>query len=1433
MGGGGKSSTSTQTVSIPPEVLARYNAVNARAENVAQQPFQQYGGEFVAPLTPTQQAGIQATSAASQLAQPYYGAATQGLLGAQQGGANYIGAATGQLGAAQQTGQALGAAAGEQYAQAQNLASPYYQAATQGTQQAVAGAEPYLQAATQGTQQAVAGAQPYQQASTRGVQQAVSGAQPYQEAATMAALAGAQGIDPGRLQTGRYMNPYLGSVVGATQAALGQQFGQQQAQQQAEAIRAGAFGGDRSGLQRQTLRGQQALTAGQVIAPLYQQGYQQALQTAQQQQGVGLGAAQANRAAIQQAGQQLAALGQQGYGQQLGAAQQLASLGQQGYGQQLGAAQQLAGLGQQGYAQRLGAAQQMQGLGQGLYGQALGVGQAAQGLGQQQYGQGAQTAQQLAALGQQGYTMGAGSAQQLAGLGTGAQQAALQGAQAQIGAGTLAQQTQQAQDTAQYQQFLQQRGYDFQVAQFLANIAMGTGALSGSTTSTTQPRGFFSNRGGFKTGESLQRAGKAYGGGLDPNSMGGAVYEPGAFERGGYATAGSVVDSTDLAAILAQQRQSFGPFAAAGPYGQAAGATPHGPSGVVPQQQMHVPKLITAGALPKQQAGVGSDLGKVYSLANEATTGLTGKGLTERAGEKIGLRDSPEKIAEAKGQVPMAGVTGKSGAAPMPMSRPDASELAEPGLVDKAKSFFGFEHGGGVMPRHHYADGGGEDSQADEAIPYDPSDVQGTKDPMEGVLKAGSQKPQMLKPAGGGGGGGGGGGSKLGLGKLAGSAIGSAFGPLGSMAGGMLGGMLPFNEGGVVPRHGYQTAGTVADLPIDAEIVERAPGLDPNVVSDLRREEQRPAAIPQDVKGLVPAASAQKPDYRSMAHEAALEYGVDPVKFKNVIQGESGFAPQPGDDNSSGGLLQFHIKGASAKYPHAGVGDAFIAEKAPELHKAGSPEEKLAFLNDPNNQRDLLRYGAQHISKNGWGDWTVARQLGYAGDKNAPRPPSDIGRSPQGLGAAQELGFFDRNKGIILPVLQGIGAMASSKSISPFAAALQGLGAGAKAYGDVEAQQAGIDQTKAQTPGYALQSAQKAIYVDSNGATWINVPGKGWVQKSDWRDMGSPSPTGSKMADYYLEKILPGQAGAPVSDRKPEKPATEVSTQDTGTGSTPTPGKAPLVVPAVPPIDMTNPNMVQPRGVGSSIADQEARDIERIDYGPDRTRRTAANEAALLDARKAAQGAKELKPSLNALSLPLSNLAAGEQITPGALASLQTSLVKNVDAALDRMGLSDYKLAPQGLTDVQLADKAQALLTQARALGLDQRAVSALDKVATSIANRDMTKEAAAEILASAYTDNMRLQHESSYALKYSEGKTVPVAQRASEAYRAQHPDIDRQFNLEKMAIKDLLLTKTKKGEALVNYLVGQGKDKDLQSEITPELINKKYGVNISKYFLN
>ena len=137
-----------------------------------------------------------------------------------------------------------------------------------------------------------------------------------------------------------------------------------------------------------------------------------------------------------------------------------------------------SGIANQGYMNAQGVAQQQQGVN-------LSAGQANRAAL-------ASAGNELASIGSTAYGEGANTASELAALGSGAQNAGLTGAQAQIGAGTLQQQTQQAQDTALYNQFLQQQSYPFQVDQFLANIAEGTGALSGSTTTTTQPGGFFS-----------------------------------------------------------------------------------------------------------------------------------------------------------------------------------------------------------------------------------------------------------------------------------------------------------------------------------------------------------------------------------------------------------------------------------------------------------------------------------------------------------------------------------------------------------------------------------------------------------------------------------------------------------------------------------------------------------------------------------------------------------------------------------------------------------------------------------------------------------------------------------------------------------------------------------------------------------------------------
>ena len=313
---GGKTATSSQQVQIPPSVLAQYQSVNNRATDTAQTPFQQYGGEFVAPFNATQNQGAGIIEANALQAQPYFVGATNTMMQSQRDTAPTNNAALGLAGAS-------------------------------------------------------------------------------------AEQVNPTALDGAAIQ--QYMSPYLQTVLGSESNVLNQNNQQQQAGQLGNAISSGAFGGDRAGIAAANLEEQQNLANSNIYSNILNTGYNNALQTAQQQQGVGLAAGQANRAALASAGNELAGIGQTAYGE------------------------------------------------------------------------------------------GANTATTLAGLGTGAQTASLQGGSAELQAGTAQQQTEQAQDTALYNQFLQQQSYPFQVDQFLANIAEGTGALSGSTTTTQQPGGFFSD----------------------------------------------------------------------------------------------------------------------------------------------------------------------------------------------------------------------------------------------------------------------------------------------------------------------------------------------------------------------------------------------------------------------------------------------------------------------------------------------------------------------------------------------------------------------------------------------------------------------------------------------------------------------------------------------------------------------------------------------------------------------------------------------------------------------------------------------------------------------------------------------------------------------------------------------------------------------------
>jgi hypothetical protein len=115
--------------------------------------------------------------------------------------------------------------------------------------------------------------------------------------------------------------------------------------------------------------------------------------------------------------------------------------------------------------------------------------------GQQQ----AQEAPVIAGLENQGYAQALQTAGQqfqqnpeqaaygIASTGNAIENAGLTGANAQVGAGTLEQQTQQAQDTAAYQQYMQAMQYPFATLGWEAGLASGVGSQMGGTSQTTAP----------------------------------------------------------------------------------------------------------------------------------------------------------------------------------------------------------------------------------------------------------------------------------------------------------------------------------------------------------------------------------------------------------------------------------------------------------------------------------------------------------------------------------------------------------------------------------------------------------------------------------------------------------------------------------------------------------------------------------------------------------------------------------------------------------------------------------------------------------------------------------------------------------------------------------------------------------------------------------
>ena len=1383
MGGGGKGGTSTSTISIPPEVLARYNSVNARAEEVAKQPFQSYGGEFVAPLTQTQQQGIQQTQDYSQAAQPYYQTAA------------------GMTGAAAQAVQ------------------PYYGAATGITGAALAGAQPN-----------------YQQAfgMTTG---AANAAQPLYGAAELQTLRAGQPLSPQQIQ--QYQNPFVQSVVDPTLQALRQQQGIDLTRQQAQQIQSGAYGGDRAGLSRAMLQGQQGLAQAQAISPLYQSAYQNALQAAQQQQQVGLTGAQ-----------QLGSLAGQQLQGQLGAGQQLGALTGQQYTNALAGAQQLAGIG----------GQQLQG--------------------------------QLS------------SAQQLAGIGTGAQQAGLQGAQAVIGAGTLGQQTKQAQDTAQYQQFLQQRGYDFQTAQFLANIAEGTGALSGSTTTSTQPTSFFSDErlkhdikkigktndgqpiysfkyngddrtqigllaqevekkhpeavglsGGYKTVDYAKatagsRTARAMGG-LVPESMGGAVFEPGNFARGGYVGGGLVNDPNDIQAILAAQKQSMGPFGQSGLYGGSSQQDPHGAvSGYVPKATLPVPKLVTSSFQPKAQQ---SELQTAMQNINAAG-----------------------KAAETLSGGWDAGRRGLLGAPATDKTAASSGLLGAGGKYDIGKGWLGDDvtksaYGGGIMPRHHFANGGPEDSMQDDFTTpglVKEDKVEGKENranvPASGfptdVLSSGTSAKELAvakNPSTSGGQSGmsslaqglGAANNALKAGKSISTMIGGGADAIGG-GGTFAAGMGPFMSeagvgaagagaaegagilGGLGSALGTIGEGMMAILPFfglsDARLKDNIKQVGKtfdgqNIYSyDMGDGRTQMGLLAQEVLHHKPEAVGEKQgyltvDYRKATEDSAphrsagglvprqgyqeggpLESNVVPVPDFNkavsrTFEFEGGL--NPADTNGTPSLYGINqaahpeffknpSKEAAANIYKTQYWDAIGADKLdPRLaHVAydtaviSGPGKAQEFIKqsggDPEKLLQLRRQFQDNLiaqDPGKYGKYEKAwnnRLSTLAGDISASAPNQpQAGPQPQAAGVKpwydkmaptdyqgkeRTMGEFLTSKDFVIPLLSGLGTMASSPSRYLGSAILQGLGGAAQAYQGVQKQQADIGQTRATTT-----------------STLSNIPPQNLVGQYDskgnliWNVRKPTAPGQLGLAGGALGGGATGAAGAGTPSALTPLP------QVTGTAAAP---KAPELNPLSVNTDQgrynweVNPTQMTDQYFSKNQLGDDPYTINALIPQKGLSKQAETDEKISSATKAAATNTTEARMKIGQLTDELSRLATSPSkstgVGPGQAERAAAVNLYNYLAGLSGLPGFQFSGAEKDATSAQIINKIQQDFGSSQAQNRGFHAGYIANALSEAFPTGSMTPEAARKMSAALYVGNQMAadfaRYHDNYIQKYGTSLGAP-----------------------------------------------------------------------------
>lgn len=585
------------------------------------------------------------------------------------------------------------------------------------------------------------------------------------------------------------------------------------------------------------------------------------------------------------------------------------------------------------------------------------------GTAQQQQQTGLSAANQFANIGNMGYTQGLGGAQAFqglgntyAGLGTTAQTNALGAAGAQLGAGTLQQQTQQAQDQALYNQFLQQQAYPFQTSQFLTNTASSLAPIYGTTSSSTgtatQPMSFF-RRGGrvditdMEMGDDGQfRPRKAGGGGL----------------------------SDDIGSILAAHAAMYAPMGASaigaqGPYGVGLSGGSGG------HAQMPTVNLPSMSHQASSNTGVGHSIDALNRTADfgKNLAGLYSAGKEAAVGKK-----------ESKGNPATGGWWGYGGtwgasapgsAPPSPTSQGSAQSVVYTNsngqLVDASGN-----------PVTNYASGG-RVGFANGGLPYT-SEISKSYLPDSVDEPSATQTLRSVFGSMGGGSSGGGGGGSGGLSSGIGHGLVDIFGGAG------LGNMMGMGSGSMTDtflkrggRIGKDNGGGLSDDPMGAILISHGQmydqGRDSQKSSDTGDGGMKPTQMPAvDLPGM----SAQGPTSSGAG---------------NAMQSIAKMAPMVLSFLAKGGRI--HKEGGGGLTP---VSNLIDPDKVAAIETGGGTDQNPKFPQDKGGPA-----GPHQFIRKTWGQFAQENPQFFEGKTPAE---VDAARKDPAVSKAATMWYAGKNK---------------------------------------------------------------------------------------------------------------------------------------------------------------------------------------------------------------------------------------------------------------------------------------------------------------------------------------------------------------------------------------------------------------------------------------